>query len=127
MQAVQHEARLDALLSSARKGDVTAFNGLVQLYQRQVFNVCYRTLGSTEDAADATQDSLLSAFRALKSFNGPPAGFRGWLLRIAVNTCYDQLRRRQRRPTESLDFVSDADPDHESSAAERVIDPTPGP
>jgi RNA polymerase sigma-70 factor (ECF subfamily) len=105
---------------------VSAFNSLIATYQRQMFNVCYRTLGNTEDAADATQDALLSAFRALRSFNGPSAGLRGWLLRIAVNTCYDQLRRRQRRPVESLDAVATTD-DHELSAAERLADPAPGP
>lgn len=127
MLRVQHEATLEALLRSARGGDITAFNGLVELYQRQLFNLCYRTLGNSEDAADATQDALLSAFRGLKSFNGPAAGLRGWLLRIAVNTCYDQLRRRQRRPTDSLDAPVDPDSDHEHSPAERVVDPAPGP
>src|SRR2546430_1863036 len=97
------------------------------VYQRQLFNVCYRTLGNADDAADATQDALLSAFRGLKSFNGPAAGLRGWLLRIAINTCYDELRRRQRRPADSLDADANLDADHEQSAAERVADPTPSP
>src|ERR1051326_6300404 len=100
---------------------------MVDAYQRQMFNVCYRTLGNVEDAADATQDALVSAFRGLKAFQGGATGFRGWLLRIAVNTCYDQLRRRQRRPTESIDALR-ADPEHDSvSPAERTPDPTPGP
>jgi RNA polymerase sigma-70 factor (ECF subfamily) len=120
-------APLEELLRSARGGDLAAFNGLVQLYQRQLFNVCYRTLGNADDAADATQDALLSAFRGLKSFNGPAGGLRGWLLRIAINTCYDELRRRQRRPTDSLDADPNPDADHEQSAAERVADPTPSP
>src|ERR1051326_1091819 len=91
-------------LRAARRGETAAFNALVQTYQRQVYNVCYRTLGNAEDAADATQDSLLSAFRGIAAFNGPAAGLRGWLLRIAVNACYDQLRRRQRRPADSLEL-----------------------
>jgi RNA polymerase sigma-70 factor (ECF subfamily) len=127
MLLVHDAATLEALLTSARGGDVGAFNGLVQLYQRQLFNVCYRTLGNAEDAADATQDALLSAFRGLKSFNGPAGGLRGWLLRIAVNTCYDQLRRRQRRPTESLDAAVNPEADQDPGAAERVVDPAPGP
>jgi RNA polymerase sigma-70 factor, ECF subfamily len=127
MLHVHSAATLEQLLRSARGGNVAAFNDLVKLYQRQLFNVCYRTLGNAEDAADATQDAMLSAFRGLKTFNGPPAGLRGWLLRIAVNTCYDELRRRQRRPTESLDAHSSSDGEHEQSAAERVIDPAPDP
>ena len=49
------------------------------VYQRQVYNVCYRTLGNGDDAADATQDALLSAFRGLKTFRGSANGFRAWL------------------------------------------------
>src|SRR5579864_1663366 len=110
---------LENALKAAQNGEVAAFNVLVQAHQRQVYNVCYRTLGNAEDAADATQDAFLSAFRAIKTFNGPAQGLRGWLLRIAVNTCYDQVRRRQRRPADSLD----ADAEQEST----VADPNPGP
>jgi len=106
---------------------VAAFNTLIQAYQRQVYNVCYRTLGNAEDAADATQDALLNAFRAVKSFNGPAAGLRRWLLRIAVNTCYDQLRRRQRKPSESLDALHTSEDEHNPTLAERLQDPRPGP
>jgi RNA polymerase sigma-70 factor, ECF subfamily len=121
---VQPEAgTLESTLKAAQRGDVTAFNGLVLLYQRQLFNLCYRTLGNTEDAADATQDALLSAFRGLKTFNGAAAGLRAWLLRIAVNTCYDQLRRRQRHPADSLDAVRDTDSEQESSVSARLADP----
>lgn len=114
---------LEHTLKAAQRGDVAAFNTLVQAFQRQIYNVCYRTLGNAEDAADATQDALLSAFRGLKSFSGPAAGLRSWLLRIAVNTCYDQVRRRQRRPADSLDAHADS----ELGVADRVVDPNPGP
>src|SRR4029077_16584366 len=97
------ESGIDKALKAAQRGEVAAFNTLVLVYQRQMFNVCYRTLGNAEDASDATQDALLSAFRGVKSFQGAAAGLGGWLLRIAVNPCYDQLRRRQRRPADSLD------------------------
>jgi RNA polymerase sigma factor (sigma-70 family) len=121
----QDPAALEPALHAAQRGDVAAFNTLVQAYQRQVYNVCYRTLGNAEDAADATQDTFLSAFRSLKTFRGNAGGFRGWLLRVAVNACYDQLRRRQRRPSDSLDAPGDA-PD-ELGPAERLPDPSAGP
>ena len=120
-------ATLETALRAAREGDVAAFNRLVVEYQRLLFNVCYRTLGSREDAADATQDALLSAFRALAQFNGPVEGLRAWLLRIAVNVCYDQLRRRQRRPADSLDAMAGDVARGESSPADRLPDPAPGP
>jgi RNA polymerase sigma-70 factor (ECF subfamily) len=116
---------LEPALRAAQRGEVAAFNILVLLFQRQVYNVCYRTLGNAEDAADATQDAFLGAFRGLQTFRGPAPGFKAWLLRVAVNTCYDQLRRRQRRPTDSLDAIGES-PD-ELSAAERIADPDPGP
>jgi RNA polymerase sigma-70 factor (ECF subfamily) len=118
-------ATLEPSLRAAQRGDVAAFNELVGIFQRQVYNVCLRTLGHSEDAADATQDAFLSAFRGLKTFRGPATGFRPWLLRVAVNACYDQLRRRQRRPADSLDALGD--PADELAAAERLADPAPGP
>ena len=125
--------KLEITLKAAQRGDVAAFNSLVLEYQRQLFNLCYRTLGNTEDAADATQDAFLSAFKGLKAFNGPASGLRAWLLRIAVNTCYHQLRRRQRRHAESLDALQRLDSHHaytesaETSPADRLRDPNPGP
>ncbi|HEY0583375.1 MAG TPA: sigma-70 family RNA polymerase sigma factor [Chloroflexota bacterium] len=117
---------LETALRAAQRGDVAAFNTLVVVYQRQLLNVCYRTLGNSEDAADATQDALLSAYRALRSFNGSADGLRGWLLRIAINTCYDHLRRRQRRPAQSLDALG-PDGEDEPGAADRLPDPGLGP
>jgi RNA polymerase sigma-70 factor (ECF subfamily) len=119
-------AALEAALGAAQRGDVAAFNVLVRAYQRQVYNVCYRTLGATEDAADASQDAFLSAYRGLHGFRGSTAAFRAWLLRIAVNACYDQLRRKQRRPAASLDVMLD-EADEAATPAERLPDPDPGP
>jgi RNA polymerase sigma-70 factor (ECF subfamily) len=107
-------------LENARRGDVGAFNCLVEQYQRLAYSVAYRTLGQPEEAADATQDAFLSAFRAIRDFRGE--SFKAWLLRIVVNACYDQLRRRQRHPTDSLEALAD---DGEVEVA--PPDPQPGP
>lgn len=114
-------ALLESALRAAQRGDVAGFNRIVEAFQRQVFNICYRTLGNSEDAADATQDAFLSAFRGLKTFQGSASGLRAWLMRVAVNACYDQLRRRQRRPADSLDALAHDDDD--VSPAARVPDP----
>jgi RNA polymerase sigma-70 factor (ECF subfamily) len=90
-----------ALIASARKGDTRAFNQLVMLYQSMVYNLAYRILGDPDAAADATQDAFLKAFKAMRRFRG--GSFKAWLLRIVTNACYDQLRKKQRRPTQSLD------------------------
>jgi len=91
------------LLEAARRGDVAAFNELVVAHQVTAYNVALRTLGNPDDAADATQDAFVSAFRAIKDFRG--GSFKAWLARIVVNACYDVLRRRQRRPATSLELV----------------------
>lgn len=90
-------------IERAQAGDLRAFNELVQQYQSLVYNVAYRILGDEDAAADATQDAFLSAFRALNSFRG--GSFKAWILRIVTNACYDQLRRRQRQPSSSLEAL----------------------
>ena len=100
------------LIASAQQGDIRAFNELVLVYQDSVYNLAYRIMGDGECAGDATQDAFLSAYRAIKGFRG--GSFKARLLRIVTNACYDQLRVRQRRPTESLDD-SLIDPDHNTA------------
>lgn len=109
-----------ALIAAARRGDTYAFNELVLIYQGTVYNLAYRILGDGDDAADASQEAFLSAFRAIGKFRG--GSFRAWLLRIVTNACYDQLRHKQRRPTDSLDTLL-IDPDYSSS----LTDPGEGP
>ena len=89
------------LIARSRRGDLSAFNLLVERHQTLLYNLCLRTLGSPQAAEDATQEAFISAYRSLGRFRG--GAFRAWLLRIAVNACYDELRRRRARPALSLD------------------------
>lgn len=93
-----------ALIEQAKRGDVTAFNGLVLHYQQLVYNVAYRIMGEPQSAEDATQEAFISAYKALNRFRG--GSFKSWLLRIVTNSCYDELRRRKRRPQSSLDELT---------------------
>ena len=90
-------------LRAARDGDQDAFQRLVERYEVAAFNVAFQTLHSRDEAADATQDAFLSAYRSLGQFRG--GSFRAWLMRIVVNACLDLLRRAKRRPTSSLDAL----------------------
>jgi RNA polymerase sigma factor (sigma-70 family) len=90
-----------ALIRAARQGSVESFNTLVLTYQTGIYNLAYRLTGDPDAAADATQEAFISAYRNLTQFHD--GSFRAWLSRIATNACYDELRRRQRRPTVSLD------------------------
>lgn len=97
-----------ALIRAAKRGDVTAFNRLVLDYQGQVYNLAYRVMGDGPAAEDATQEAFISAYRHLPRFRG--GSFKAWLLRIATNACYDELRRRKRRPASSLDDITEHNP-----------------
>jgi RNA polymerase sigma factor (sigma-70 family) len=101
-----------ALIQAAQAGDLNAFNSLVQTYQDMLFNQAYRVMGEPEYAADATQEAFISAYKKLHSYRG--GSFRAWLLRIVTNACYDELRRRQRRPTTSLEPLDDGGDEIES-------------
>ncbi len=121
-----------ALIKAAMEGDIDSFNTLVLTYQSQVYNFAYHIMGDSDSAADATQEAFISAYRALRGYRG--GSFRSWLLRIVTNACYDEMRRRKRRPVSSLDalYIEDPTPDAEvfvskqespeSSAARHELD-----
>ena len=104
------------LIRDAQRGDLDAFNRLVLAYQAQVYNVAYRVMGEAEAAADATQEAFISAYKNIRAYRG--GSFRGWLMRIVTNACYDELRRRKRRPAASLDALAvvDSGPDADGEA-----------
>ena len=96
--AVDDEA---GLIERSRRGDLDAFNQIVAAYQHRVYNLCLRMLGSPQAAEDATQDCFISAFRSISGLRG--RSFQSWLFRIASNGCIDEIRRRKRQPSLSLD------------------------
>ena len=115
-----------ALIASARQGDLDAFNTLVVAYQHQVYNLAYRIMGDEASASDATQEAFVSAYKHMQSFRGE--SFKSWMFRIVTNACYDELRRRKRRPATSLEGLVDGSeteleydiPDDSASPEERV-------
>jgi RNA polymerase sigma-70 factor (ECF subfamily) len=112
----------DILIARAQRGDVAAFNGLVERYQGLAYSVAYRTLGDPDSAADATQDAFLAAFNAIGGFRG--GSFKAWLLRIVTNACFDIGRRAQRRPSTSLDRMLE---ERGEAATDQIVDPNPAP
>ncbi len=97
------------LIQAAKRGDVDSFNRIVLAYQDTAYTVAYRIMGEPDAAADAAQEAFISAYQKLHQFRGEH--FKPWLMRIVTNACYDELRRRQRRPALSLDEL------HEVQAA----------
>ncbi|MCC7449083.1 MAG: sigma-70 family RNA polymerase sigma factor [Anaerolineae bacterium] len=94
-----------ALIQDAQRGSVEAFNTLILHYQTHAFNLAYRLIGESDAAADATQEAFIAAYNHLAQFRG--GSFKSWLMRIVTNTCYDEMRRRKRRPALSLDDDAD--------------------
>lgn len=93
-----------ALIQAACANDLDAFNRLVLEYQGRVYALAYRIMGDEQSASDATQEALISAYKHIRRFRG--GSFKSWLLRIVTNACYDELRRRKRRPASSLDDLT---------------------
>ncbi len=85
------------LLSRAVRGDEDAFRELTDRYRRELQFHCYRILGSMQDAEDAVQETMVSAWRGLAGFE-QRSSVRAWLYRIATNRCLDALRDAGRRP-----------------------------
>ncbi len=95
----------EVLVRSTQKGDLRAFEALVEKYQKKMLNLAYRLLGDYEEAADAVQEAFLSAFRAIRKFRGE-AKFSSWLYGIVLNQVRNRLKQiasRERHHALSLD------------------------
>jgi RNA polymerase sigma-70 factor (TIGR02960 family) len=91
------------LVSRARAGDSDAFRELTEPHRRELQVHCYRMLGSLQDAEDALQETLLSAWQGLDGFEGR-ASLRTWLYRIATNRCLNARRSASRRSAKEWDM-----------------------
>jgi RNA polymerase sigma-70 factor (ECF subfamily) len=108
-----------SLLAAHVAGDPDAFGQLVARHRDRLWAVAVRTLGDREEAADALQDALLSAYRAAGSYRGD-AKVTTWLHRIVVNACLDRVRRKGVRPTVPLSEREDDRADPRDAVAERL-------
>ncbi len=107
------------LLRAHAAGDPGAFEEIVRRHRDRLWAVALRTMREPEEAADALQDALISAYRAAGSFRGESA-VTTWLHRIVVNACLDRIRRRQVRSTVPLPEEGPGEPaDLRDRVAER--------
>lgn len=116
MQATDQE-----LVRLFTQGDSAAFEEIVGRHEQRVYNLSLRMLGRPEDARDATQETFLAALRKLPSFRGDSA-LSTWLHRVAVNACYDILRRRKRRAEEGLPEDPGAAPGDVADSSSEAVD-----
>lgn len=106
-------------LQRALDGDDTAFESMVETYQRPVFNLCYRMLGDPSDAEDAAQETFWRAYQALHRYDSTRP-FPTWLLSIAAHYCIDQQRKR-RIPILSMDLLPEEDAPSPIPNPEKVV------
>ena len=105
MSAPNHEPTDERLIQSTRAGDDEAFAVLVARHRRRVFGIAARFARNDHELDDLAQEIFVKAYQHLGKFRSD-APFEHWLSRIAVRTCYDQLRRTRRdRQNVSLDGI----------------------
>ncbi|GAC1679606.1 MAG: sigma-70 family RNA polymerase sigma factor [Candidatus Acidiferrum sp.] len=112
----------EKLIRAGQRGDNQAVETLLRA-SGLLFQTALRVMGNTEDAEDALQDGLLSAYRNLKRFEGR-SQFSTWLTRIVINAALMRRRSAKARPAVSLDETHHED---ELPAAERFADDSPNP
>lgn len=114
----------EKLIVRSQQGDISAFNQLVLHYQQVVYNTAFRLVGDSDSAADVTQETFISALRAIHTYRGNSV-FRAWLLRISTNLACDHWRRIQRHPSQSLDVIIDEEDSHTPSLIETLAQTGP--
>lgn len=113
----------NSLILAAQRGNLDAFNALVQTHQDMLYRIALRIVHDESLAEDAVQEALLHAFQHIRSFRG--GNFKSWLARVTVNASYDELRRGKRHLGLPLEqFTNEGE---EIESPEWMRDPAPGP
>lgn len=115
---------VDELVSQVKEGKRTAFDDLVRLFQKPIFNLAFRMVNNYEAAQDVTQEVFMKVFRSLSQFNGQSL-FSTWLYAIAVNTCRNQRHAAQRKSFFELRGGEWAESGQ--GGKDLLVDPAPGP
>ena len=105
-------------VEATKQGDQDAFAELVYTFQDPVYNLCYRMLGDSGEAEDATQEAFLRAYSNIERYD-PSRSFKTWVMSIASNHCIDRLRKRR------MKFVSLDDEPTAAALALSSKDPLP--
>ena len=99
----------EVLVQQTISGDTTAFEQLVERYQKQIYSLAYRLTNDAEDALDLSQEVFLKLYQVLDKFDSNYKFF-SWMYKIATNVCYTKLRKKNSEEAVSLDKVIDFTP-----------------
>ncbi len=113
----------EELVAMARQGDMVAFEELVARHRDKIFARAFTMMRNEEEAIDLSQEAWIKGWQRLEQFHGD-SSFTTWMTRIVINLCLDQLRRRKKRQTESIEEMNE-----ESGGVERqmpvvIVNPT---
>ena len=121
------EQQTGLLVRRCLGGDASAWEEIVRLYNRRIYNLCYRFTNSPDDAQDLTQDVFIKVYRTLGSYDVEKGAFTTWLTTLTRNLLVDHFRRsKQDRITDSIDGTSREEEDA-LSMSDRLEDPRPSP
>ena len=112
----------DVYVHQTVEGDAEAFNELVNRHHSKIYGLAYRMLGNPDDAADATQETFLEAYKSVKTFQFQ-SQFGTWLYRIGINTCQQYIRKSQSNARKLTAYTREAEiqgPASENDSPERV-------
>jgi RNA polymerase sigma-70 factor, ECF subfamily len=110
-------------------GDAAAWEGIVRLFNKRIYNLCYRFTNSPDDAEDLTQEVFIRVYRTMGSYNVEKGAFSTWLTTLTRNMLVDHFRRnKQARMTDSMDagMVSGSDEDF-PPLSDKIPDRGPSP
>lgn len=85
-------------VDEAKKGNIEAFEKLVESHQKKIYNIAFKLIGNREDALEIAQEALIKIYRAIKNFQGK-SSFSTWIYRITTNVCLDYLRKTKNNRT----------------------------
>ena len=122
---VQSSASDGQLVGAAQRGDMDAFEELVARHRDKIYARAFSMMRNEDEAIDLSQEAWVKSWQRLKQFQGE-SSFGTWMTRIVINLCLDQLRKRKRQRTESIEEMSE-----ESGGVERqmpvvAVNPTAG-
>jgi RNA polymerase sigma-70 factor (ECF subfamily) len=124
---LEEQQHTGVLVRRCLGGDATAWEEIVRLYNRRIYNLCYRFTNSYDDAQDLTQDVFIKVYRTLGSYDVEKGAFTTWLTTLTRNLLVDHFRRsRQDRVTDSIDATSREEEDA-LSVSDRLQDTGPSP
>ena len=121
------EQQTGALVRRCVAGDAGAWEDFVRLYNRRIYNLCYRFTNSADDAQDLTQEVFIRVYRTMASYNIEKGAFNTWLTTLARNLLVDHFRRsKQERVTDSMDAGLREEEDS-LSLSDQITDTRPAP